>query len=346
MKYFITLITILTLNLSFSQNQKITNYSLGRLFEKIKNTDYVDYKGNCQGYIDRVMFDYAVKFLDDSNMNNNTLKNQIRNEAIKDEYQRYIDKLTSNYDKNLDYYRSNSDDCPQNRYIFFKNHLIAYEMASKYFVEIYNNEIERQNFLNEYDKKYSLDSLNIVLNKKKENLERLNKIEIEHSNLETQGNFESKKEALDTNISSLNIALESVLAKLENEKTAQIKKLTPTNFKVNKAKIITEYNNKMNIARQKNENEKNSLTIQYKNSIEIEEAKYKPLFDKLETESNELKQFNYESIIPNRENIDDSKFREKRDLLKTKLKAEWVALFTHLGEIYKSEILQTNTEEK
>ncbi|ENG5660852.1 hypothetical protein ABUT75_002419 [Flavobacterium psychrophilum] len=335
MKYFTILVTILIFSTAFSQNQKITNYSLGRLFEKIKTTDYVDYKGNCQGYIDNVMFDYAIKFLDDSNMNNNTLKRQFKNEAIQGEYQHYLDKIVSNYDKNIDYYRSNNEDCPQKRFILFKNHLIAYEMTSKYYIEIYNNEIERLDLINEYNQKYSMDSLKVVQDKEKENLDRLNKNKIEYANLETEGNFKSKKDEYETNISALDLTFEALLEKLENDKILRIKKLTPASYKVNKTKIISEIDNKIKTANQQNENEKNLLTSKYQNSLKLDEVKYQPKFDKLTAENNQIMEFNYESIIPNREDVDDSKFREKRDTLKNKLKEEWIALFSHMNEIYK-----------
>lgn len=346
MKYFATLIAFLFFNTVFSQNQKITNYSLGRLYERLKSTDYIDYKGNCQGYIDNVMLDYALKFLGDSNMNNNTLIKQIKSENLRDQYKGNIEKIISDYDKNIDYYTSNKEDCPEKRYIFFKNHLTAYELTSKYYLEIYNNEIDRKILLNEYNEKYSLDSIHIVQTKQNENLARINKIKSEYANLETESNIKTIKDEYETNISAIDLTLEAQLEKLENNKILQIKKLTPTNFKANKAKITNDFNNKMNTLIQKKADEKNILKLNYQKSIKDITEKYQPQFDKLNAETNDLNDFNYESVIPNRQDVDDSKFKEKRDLLTSNFKREWTTLFTNMNEIYKPEIFQTNSENK
>lgn len=338
MKHFTILIALVFFNFSFAQLKKINNYNLGILFEKVKTTDYDMFRANCKSYVGQSMFEYVIKYLDDDEMNNNTLKRQIRIRTLAYGYQEYLDKIINNYESGLNYFINDREQCSQSKFVFFKNNLTAYEMVSKYYVELYNNEIERLNVLKEFDDKYSLDSLNIVESQQKLNFDRISKIEVEKENLEFEVGLKAKKDKYENEISTLTANLESNLDKLENDKILQVKKLSPTNFQVNKAKIINNFNTKKNSIRQKSESEKNVLTINYQNSIKIIETKYYSQLEKLNIESDELKNFNYESIIPNKPDIDDSKFRENRNLLQSNLDREWKALVKKITlEIYKPE---------
>jgi len=97
MKKILVLFTVLLSISSNSQNKKIENYDLGRLFEKLKHMDYTDYKTEHNQYYNHVYIDAAVSFLNELDRNNNTLINQMRNTGIGKEYYTYLEKIVENY---------------------------------------------------------------------------------------------------------------------------------------------------------------------------------------------------------------------------------------------------------
>lgn len=92
MKKILLLFTVLLSIASNSQNKKIENYDLGRLFEKLKYMDYTDYKTEHNQYYNYVYIDAAVSFLNELERNNNTLINQMRHIGIGKEYYTYLEK--------------------------------------------------------------------------------------------------------------------------------------------------------------------------------------------------------------------------------------------------------------
>ena len=126
MKYFITLITIVSFNLSSAQLKKINNYSLGILYENVKKIDYEVFRTNCKSYvgnqdIGQVMLDYVIENLDDDERNNNTLKRQIRIKNLAYQYQEYIDRIIAGYHNGINYFANDREQCSQGKYIYFNN---------------------------------------------------------------------------------------------------------------------------------------------------------------------------------------------------------------------------------
>lgn len=337
----------LLITLSFSlfaiygsaQRTKITNYNLGSLYEKVKNTEYYDYKGNCQGYVNNVMFDYVIQFFNEDNKNYNTLKKQIKNQTLRQEYETNVEKIISNYKKRLDYYFSSQEDCPQKRFVLFKNHLTAYEMLSKYYCELDNIETERYNQNFSALQKHKLDSINIIQSKRQEITGRLAKLSEEKELLSLGTADTPELYNLENKLSALDIALEKNLARMEQDQTSQIKKLPPTNFKANKAKIQSDFRSKINALKQKYNTEKSLLESAYRNEQLKINSKTQPEIDKIDAEMSSLENFDYDTIAPNFENTDDGNFKVRREELYQKFRDEWKALFTNIDTLYNSTIL-------
>lgn len=169
MKYIATIIALLIFNSSFSQLRKITSYNLGQLYEQVKYTDYNSFKGNCGEYVNGVYrFEDIFMFFDDSSKNNNTLKEQIKNNSFRNEYQQYIDKIIKNGGQ-ISFYSEPNNNCPLKKFNYFKNILTSYEVVSKFYFDRDNNETERLNAKTKYYNKIKLENDSIIQSKKNEN---------------------------------------------------------------------------------------------------------------------------------------------------------------------------------
>nr|WP_317630641.1 hypothetical protein [uncultured Flavobacterium sp.] len=213
MKKILVLFTVLLSIVSNSQNTKIENYDLGRLFEKLKYMDYTDYKTEYNQYYNYVNIDAAVSFLNEFDKNNNTLIHQLRNTGIGKEYYTYLEKIVENYRKNNGYYDNGS----KKRYTYIKNHVTAYEMVSKYYVELYNNDIDRKKLQQESAKKYSQDSLQIISAKILENREKLVQLDLKKTKLALAHEAEASKNK-GTNLNGLTAKYTPLYNEIQKEK--------------------------------------------------------------------------------------------------------------------------------
>lgn len=146
-------------------------------------------------------------------------------------------------------------------------------MVSKYYVELYNNDIDRKMLQQESAKKYSQDSLEIINAKILENREKLVQLDLKKTKLALEHEAEASK-----------------------NKGANLNQLT---------------------------------------------AKYTPLYNDIQKEKNLITNYNYASIIPPRNRVDETELINKRDELRKNFEYEWVNLFTQVDtKIYTPEVLK------
>lgn len=336
MKYITTIIALLVFNSSFSQLKKITSYNLGQLYEQVKYTDYNSFKGNCGGYVNNVRFESVFDFFDDENRNNNTLKEQVKNNSFRNEYQQYIDKIIKN-GKQISFYSEPNNNCPLKKFNYFKNILTSYEVVSKYYFELDNIETERLNAKTEFYNKVKRANDSIIESKKLENKNKANLLVAKSDEILEKEGVKQKQQFYNNGISSLNSKLETLKKNYEKEQEAKIKKLSPTNFRANKLKIDNEYNSKINSATSKNELDKKLLEANYKNSTKAFDDKYNSTFEKLQKEYDELNNFDYNSLIQEKVVFDDSKFMEQQNELKNEFDLKWKTINENLTKIYNEE---------
>jgi hypothetical protein len=336
MKYISTLITLLIINLTFGQSRKISSYNLGELYEQVKYTDYNSFKGNCGGYVNNVRFEYVIEMFDDSSKNRNTLKEQLNDNSFRNEYQNLIDKVIQN-SKQISFYSEPNNNCPLKKFNYFKNILTYYEIGSKYYFELDNIESDRKNAKKKYYDDIKLQNDSIIQAKKLENKTKGTVLIAKSNDIKDKEGVNQKLKNYNESISSLNSKFENIKISYVNEKNAKIKKLTPTNFRVNKSKIENDYNSKIVLANSKNERDKNSLDTNYKNSVKDFDEKYKNTFQKLQNEYNELNNFDYNSLHQEKPNFDDSKFLEQQNNLTLKFESEKRIIFNNLTKIYNNE---------
>ena len=337
MKYITTIITLLVFNSSFSQLKKITSYNLGQLYEQVKYTDYNSFKGNCGGYVNGVYrFEDIFMFFDESSKNNNTLKDQIKNNSFRNEYQQYIDKIIKN-GRQISFYSEPNNNCPLKKFNYFKNILTSYEVVSKYYFELDNVETERLNAKTEFYNKVKRANDSIIEAKKIENKNKANLLIAKSDEILEKEGVKQKQQFYNDGISSLNTKLETLKKTYEKEKEAKIKKLSPTNFRANKLKVDNEYNSKIASATSKNEADKKLLETNFKNSTKAFDDKYNSTFEKLQKEYDNLNNFDYNSLIQEKVIFDDSKFIEQQNNLKTEFDSKWKSIHENLTKIYVEE---------
>lgn len=162
--------------------------------------------------------------------------NYIGKTSIGKEYITYIDKIVNNYDSNNGYYEGGS----KKKYIYLKNHVTAYEMTSKYFVKLYNIEVDRKKSRIDYDKTYREDSLKIINAQILKNREEIAKLDLKETKLKIQ----QKEEANGANGEKINELREKytpIFKAIHKEKHALINydysPLIPKRNRVNDAEL-------------------------------------------------------------------------------------------------------------
>lgn len=295
MKKLILILSILTANEIYSQKQtKITSYSLGEVYENIKNDNFLNFKLKCGSWVNNVKYQYAVQLLQDSR-NNNTLIDQINNETIKSSYEDMLSNINKIASR-VGFYSNSESECPLIKYKFVKTILDFYEATSKYHSELDNIQTDKFNAKIDFDNQVNLENERLVNEKKNENNQNLLKIEEKYNSVLIESGLKTLKDDYENKVETSNNTLNKNLEALESQTNARIKKLPISNFAMNKRKIITESENKRISLINSTKKLQLDFEKNYNDSLAKSQDTYSPILSNIEKQKEEILNFDYETI--------------------------------------------------
>lgn len=299
--------------------QKITSYSLGEVYEKIKDDNFINFKLKCNSWVNNVKYQYAVQLLNDSR-NENTLIQQIKNENLQSEYEELLSNLqkTGGY---VGFYSSSDSECPLIKFKFVKNLLDFYAQSSSIYAELDNLQTDKVNAKIDFDAKVKVDNDKLVNAKQLENQQRINDLEIQYNKILSESGLANQADISNNKIQSLQENLQRNLTNTENEAKARIKKLPVSNFSANKQKILSETENKKNNLTLNSEKQIIVVKKEYNDKMEKLEDNYGETLINLKKQKEDLSNFYYE-LIKTFPKFDDSKYTSQQEIIIKELKAE------------------------
>jgi len=274
--------------------QKITSYSLGEVYEKIKDDNFVNFKLKCNSWVNNVKYQYAVQLLNDSR-NENTLIQQIKNENLQSEYEELLSNLqkTGGY---VGFYSTSDSECPLIKFKFVKNVLDFYAQSSAIYAEIDNLQTDKVNAKIDFDAKVKADNDKLVNSKQLQNQQKINDLELQYNKILSESGLSNQADISNSKIQSLQDNLQRNLISTENDAKARIKKLPVSNFAANKQKILRETESKKNNLRLNSEKQIIAVKQEYNDKIAKLDDTYGDTLTSLKEQKQNLENFDYESI--------------------------------------------------
>ena len=294
--------------------QRIESYSLGEVYETIKDDNFLNFKLKCNTWVNNVKYQYAVQLLNDSR-NKNTLIEKINNENIKSDYE----ELLSNIQKignRVGFYSTSESECPLIKYKFVKTIFDFYEKISKIYSELDNLQTDKINAIIDFDEKVEQENLNLVVAKQLENSEKKDDLDNQYNKILRESGLENQLKGINNKIQSLKDHLQQSINSIEIETKGRIKKLPISNFSANKQKIILETENKKNNLKSNTEKQILALKKENKDKIAKLEDTYGETLMNIKKQKEELENFDYEKIKIHSK-FDDSEYVSQQE---TKIK--------------------------
>lgn len=294
--------------------ERITSYSLGEVYEKIKDDNFLNFKLKCNSWVNNVKYQYAVQLLNDSR-NENTLIQQIKNENLQSEYEELLSNLqkTGGY---VGFYSTSDSECPLIKFKFVKNLLDFYAQSSAIYAEIDNLQTDKVNARIDFDSKVKADNDKLINAKQLENQQKINELETQYSKILNESGLANQADISNNKIQSLQDNLQRNLINTESDAKARIKKLPVANFSANKQKIISETESKKSSLRLNAEKQILVAKKEYNDKMAKLDDTYGETLTNLKKQKGDLDNFDYESIkvFPK---FDDSKYTSQQE---TKIK--------------------------
>lgn len=312
-KIYMTIYIFLVSIVCFSQEKfsKIQDYSLGNIYNQIKNDDFKDFKQKCGSWVDNVKYQYAVQLLDNEK-NNNTLINQIDDRNLKNKYVDFLSNIRK-AGLNVAFYDSSDSECPLKKYNYVKTILDYYEKISKLFSEAYNIYAEERNAEIDFNNDLFIKNKSIIDAKKSENKNKLDILDSELEVLNKKYSSDNPKAILDNKIISIKEVLNIKLIEIDKDSDSKIKKLPLANFSVNKQKIIKEASiKKNNLKKIADKNILEAEQVFKANTNSFDESYYDDL-KAIELNKSNIINYNYD-ILKMNSNFDNSKYTSLKSL--------------------------------
>lgn len=313
MKKTVIFCAMFSCSFAFSQKlNRITSYSLGEVYDNIKNDNFVNFKLKCGTWVNNVKYQYAVQLLQDSR-NRNTLLEQIKNENVKSSYEEvlsYINKAGSR----VGFYSNSESECPLLKFKFVTTILRFYEDSSKFYSELDNLQTDKVNAKIDFDNQVALENERLVNAKKNENSLSLIQLEEKYNSVLIESGLKTIKDDYENKLKSSNNSLNNSLDALETQTSARIKKLPVANFSANKRKILDESESKRIALINSTKKIQLGFDKNYNDALAKSQDTYGPILTSLEKQKEDINNFDYETVKKHPV-FDDSKYSSQQQTL-------------------------------